>query len=493
MKNKLVLTVLIAVVFFASCGKEWLDVNKDPNNPETASSELVFPAGVVSIASQVGGYYTLAGGFWSQYFTQSNAANQYKYLDQYSVTSDAFNGQWTEMYAGGLSDLNYVIKDAQEKENWTFNLMATVMQAYGFSVMVDFYNDIPYTEAFQGASVSNFSPKYDNGHDIYMDLIARIDDALAKEETELTPAQANSDFVFGGDYNSWVKFANTLKLKMYLRMAYAYPAEAQAGVAALYADGAEFLSADAALKIFIDEEGKDNPFYASNIRKLNVSTNLRVSTTIYRYYEENSDSRLNGIIKENSKPMPQGGFNIPSNELDPPTVAVYQQSATNPVYFISDVESYLLQAEAVARGWGSGNAQDLYNSAVIADFARKGLTGYSYVATGGVYEYPASGSLEEQLEAICMAKWAAFVGTSQTLESFFETNRLGYPKVGTKPAWTGGAYNVEYVPGTFTYSMEGTTSGAFPKRMLYPQDEINLNVNAPDQTKITDKVWWDKK
>ena len=209
--------MLTSIILVTGCGKEWLDVNKDPNNPESANAELVFPAGVVSIASQVGGYYALAGGFWSQYFAQSNAANQYKELDQYNPTSADFNGQWREMYAGALSDLQYVLTEAEAAENWTYYLMGTVMQAYGFTVMVDFYDNVPYFEAFQGASLENFNPVYDNGDVIYADLLTRIDAALEKGETELTDGQKESDNVFGGDYQSWVDFANTLKLKMYLR------------------------------------------------------------------------------------------------------------------------------------------------------------------------------------------------------------------------------------------------------------------------------------
>jgi hypothetical protein len=373
--------------------------------------------------------------------------------------------------------------------------MSTVMQAYAWTVMVDFYDKIPYFEAFKGATDQNFSPVYNNGDAIYADLIARIDAALANESTELTDAQANSDFLFGGDYDSWVQFANTLKLKMYLRMAYADPSGAQAGVEQLYADGVTFLNQDAALKIFINEENKDNPLYASNIRKLNVATNLRVSTTIYRYFQASSDPRIGSVVGSQTNPMPQGGFNLPTIEMDPTTVCIYKQSPTDPVYFISYVESLLLQAEAVARGWGTGDDQSLYNSAVLADFSRKGYNGASFITTGGSYEYPVSGTFDEKLESIMMAKWAAFSGTSQMIESFFETNRCGFPTVGTESAWdaVAGIYNAAYVPGTFMYSMEGTTSGAFPKRMIYPQDEINLNANVPAQTEITDKVWWDKK
>jgi hypothetical protein len=492
-RNNYIITILISLMIFSGCSKEWLDINKDPNNPESATAELVFPAGVVSIGAVVGGYYNLIGGVWSQYWTQSNSANQYKYIDQYQIQSGDFNTQWREMYANGLSDLQYVLDKSKETENSSYYFMATVMQAYGYEVMVDFYNNVPYSEAFQGdAAVQNFSPKFDNGQDIYNDLILRIDTSMAKEFNELTDKQKTADFLFGGDMNSWIQFANTLKLKMYLRQMYVNPDVAQAGIEALYNSGAEFLSQDAGLDIFIDEENKDNPLYASNVRKLNVGTNLRVSTTIFRYFEQNGDPRLDYIVESGVNPMPQGGFNIKSNVLDPTTVSIFAMHATDPVYFISEIESYLLQAEAIAKGWGTGDDKALYDAAVTAAFARYGENASSFIGPGGAYEYPTAGTFEQKQEAIIMAKWAAFAG-SQGLESFLETTRTHYPAVSSIPAWEDDAYNDAYVGGLLTYSLEGVTNGKFPKRMIYPQDEVNLNTNFPGQTSVTDKVWWDVK
>ncbi|QQS50546.1 MAG: SusD/RagB family nutrient-binding outer membrane lipoprotein [Bacteroidota bacterium] len=487
-----ILIVFLAVLTLAGCSKDWLDVNTDPNNPASASAELTLPAAEIGIAAHVGGYYNLIGGFWSQYWSQSNAANQYKYLDQYQIQSGDFNDIWNQMYSDPLMDLQFVKKEALEKENWTYYLMATVLEAYAYQVMVDLYNDVPFFEAFRGESELNFSPKYDNGKVIYDTLIARIDNALAKGSTELTAAQIKGDFLFAADYDTWVEFANTLKLKMFMRQMYSHPAEAQAGVAALYAANASFLTQDAGIDIYINEEKKDNPLYASNVRKLNVGTNLRVSTTIFRYFEANSDPRLNYIVSSGTLPMPQGGFNIPSAELDPPAVAVFAQAPTDPVYFISEVESYLLQAEAIARGWGTGDAKALYDAAVSEAFARYGEDASSFIGTGGVYEYPNSATFEVNQEAIIMAKWAAMAG-NQSIEAFFESNRTGYPRKSAVAPWLNGTYNVAYQGGQISYSLEGVTGGLFPKRLLYPQDEVNLNTNFPGQTSVTDKVWWDKK
>jgi hypothetical protein len=377
-------------------------------------------------------------------------------------------------------------------------LMATVMQAYGWQVMVDFMDNVPYKQAFLGDDASqNFSPVYDNGQDIYTDVLARIDSALAKPFSEalMTDAEKKGDLIYGGDLDLWVKFANTLKLKMYVRMMYADAATAQAGIEQLYADGADFIAhpdEEAKLDVFENTENKDNPLYANNNRKLNVATNLRVSATLYRYLEENSDPRLDEYVSANTNPMPQGGFNISTPDLPPTSVAIFRIEPTDPVYFISAVESNLLQAEVSAYGWGTGDEQALYEEAVTFSFDRSGDDATSFLAPGGAYVYPIDSTFEQRQEAIMMAKWAALAGT-QGLEMFLETNRTGYPGVSTEPAWESGAYNEDYKGGKFTYSLEGITGGVFPASFIYPQEEVNLNDNFPGQRSVTDKVWWDVK
>lgn len=500
MKSKIsiILTFFLVSLIVLSCSKEWLDVNEDPNNPRTANPELVLPAGQMSIGTVVGYYYNLVGGFWSQYWSQSNAANQYKYIDQYQIQDNSAtnNRAWRELYANGLSDLQYVIESSKENSNWSVHLMATVMQAYAWQVMVDFMDDVPYTEAFQGDAASpNFNPAFDQGEAIYADLLERIDFALEQPLNLLTDAEKKGDFIYKGDLTKWIKFANTLKLKIYMRMMYADPTAAAAGIAALYDEGAAFISSatdEAKLDVFVDQENKDNPLYGNDRRKLNVATNLRVSATLYRYLEQNSDPRLGKYVHSNTNPMPQGGFNIPTPQLDPTTVAIFKITAVDPVYFISAVESNLFQAEAAARGWGDGDAKALYDLAVNQSFTRYALDAAGFLATDGVYEYPTAGTFEEQQEAIMMAKWAALAGT-QGIEMFFETNRTGYPEVSTVPSWSNGTYNASYVGGKLTYSLEGITGGVFPVSFIYPQEEVNLNTNFPGQRSVTTKVWWDVK
>ena len=451
----------------------------------------------MSVGTVVGYYYNLVGGFWSQYWSQSNAANQYKYIDQYQIQDNSSSNLWAwrEMYANGLSDLQYVINTTQAKENWSIYLMATVMQAYGWQVMVDFMDKVPYIEAFQGdASTPNFSPKYDNGQDIYEHLFVRIDTAMSQPFNTLSDAEEKGDLMYKGDINNWIKFLNTLKLKMYMRMMYANPSAAQAGVEKLYADGAEFISDvtdEAKLDVFIDQENKDNPLYGNNNRKLNVATNLRISATLFRYLEQNDDPRLAGYAGAGTRCHRVVSIFPRHSWLRPPLLFLI---FTQPIRFILFQPSNpsFSRLKQLPRGWGTGDAKALYDEAITLSFDRYGEDASSFLAPGGAYEYPATGTFEDQQKAIMMAKWAALAGT-EGLEMFFETNRTHYPGISAVPSWEGGAYNPDYVGGLLTYSLEGVTSGEFPKGFVYPQQEVNLNTNFPGQRTVTTKVWWDTK
>lgn len=486
----------LVLVMFSSCDT-WLDVNDDPNNPSTASAELVFPVATLSVAAQVGGYYNLLGGFWSQYWTQSTAANQYKYIDSYTINATDFSNQWTELYAGALNDLAYIIREAEEAEDWSMYLMGTVMSCYTYQILADLYDKVPYFEATAGGTLGIFSPVYNTGQDIYDDLIIKLDYALSKDY-KLTERSMSTDQVFNGDMDSWVKFANTLKLKIFMRQMDARASVAQAGIQKLYADGAEFLDVNAGLNIFTDEKFKDNPLYAANNRNLNVATNLRASATLNVYLDINGDPRFDYFYVNggSTTPLPQGGFNIGSTVIDPLTVTIFALYPTTPVNFISASESLFLQAEAVAKGWGTGNDKALYDMAVLKSFTESGgFNGAAFVDGDGAYEYPVGGTFAEKQEAIIMQKWISMAGRNG-IESFFETNRTGIPKISTIEIWDGSSLNSFYPGGEFTYSQEGVTGdGNFPKRLLIPQTERAANENVPADLlskTITDKVWWAK-
>jgi hypothetical protein len=215
------------------------------------------------------------------------------------------------------------------------------------------------------------------------------------------------------------------------------------------------------------------------------------------------DARLLAIYKPGKDggvdiqfPLLQGQYGASSTEIDPDKPSVAKQSPLEPVRFISAAESYFMQAEAIERYGVSGNAKALYDMGVTAAFGQFAFDEELYegiefdaepfLEIGGAYEYPSAGSLEEKIEAIIMQKWVSCVG-SHALEAFFETNRTGYPKVSSVPG-----NDEDYAAGQLTYSLEGVTSGLFPKRLVFPDVEINRNPNTPAKVAVTEKVWWAK-
>src|SRR5262245_46746949 len=108
--------ITLAVLSFTSC-EDWLDVNDSPNNPTNVAPEFVLPAAQISVAATVGGNFSIVGGIWSQHWTQSHVASQYKNLDSYDLQGNTFNIAWTELYAGGLNDFEDVKRKATASGN----------------------------------------------------------------------------------------------------------------------------------------------------------------------------------------------------------------------------------------------------------------------------------------------------------------------------------------------------------------------------------------
>lgn len=482
-KKYIACLLFIAVMAGSGCSKITED-NVDPNNPsiENASPQLLLPSAFMCSAGQIGGEYAITGGLWAQYYTQSAFASQYRTIDAYSMVSSDNNIAYREVFRNALVDYKKIQDLSTEAENWPFYLMATVMKAYTYQVMVDLYDMVPYSEALSGSA--NLQPKFDDGYSIYTGLLGEINDALSKEyNVSLSPTDALSDIIFGGDMEQWERFANTLKLKMYLRMVNAKAAEAQTGITALYTDNAPFLETGAGITSYQDRPNYSNPFYEQNIRRLNTNDNLRASVTFVSWLQKDNDPRIVSYFGSATPgAIHQGDY--ASNNPAYGAAAVFVQHATDPVWFISKAESLLMQAEARVRYFGGAGAKALYDAGVTAAFAQLDLTPGALLT--GAYAFPDAGTMEQKQEAISTQKWASFPGTHD-LEGFFEQNRTGYPKYST-------VYSTSpaYIAGQLVYSANGVTGGLFPKRLLFPEIERSRNINTPAEKPLTEKVWWSK-
>ncbi len=501
MKQTSIRIILCMVIIFASC-EDWLDINQDPNNPDEANEELTLAAGISSVAYVYGGRYQVLGALWSQQWTQSLGATQYSGLDSYDISSSTYdNRQFGELYTGALKNFEYIRDLSRKNEKWNYYIMATVMQAYTFHILADLYGQIPFSEALKGEE-GTITPAYENGQDIYDSLITRIDYALASDyENDDLEDVGSEDILFDGKIDRWVEFANTLKLKIYLRQLHTRPDIAREGIESLYNDpDIKFLTSSVAMSQFTNETGRRNPLYETDIVFLGNNPNLILSNTLLSFMNDKGDlERLDALFDfpENGgghKGLDQGNYNDP-DEPKGTNSASYSKpymSPFAPVYLMSASEAYFLQAEAIIR-YGVkpySDAKEMYENGIKNSFQRLGLLiSEEFFGPGDVYEFPAEGSpLETFIESIIIQKWIALANI-QSLETFFEHNRTHYPKVSDVPADNG-----DYVPGEFTISVNNVTSGRFPKRLIFPESEYSGNPNnTPAKVEVYENVWWDTK
>lgn len=486
---KKIILILIGFGILFSCDSQ-LDINRDPDNltPAQLAFEVELPGSITAVAGVQGANWALIGGIWAQMWSQSPGSSQYRVVDSYALgTTDGIStGGWNAAY-DGLLDIRNIKKKALAAENWNYYLIATTLEVYVSQMLTDWYGDIPYSEANDPAI---FQPNFDDAQSVYDLMITDLDDALGRN---LASSQGSTpgidDLVFGGDMSGWTKFANTLKLKLFLRQTEARPSVAQAGITAMINSGVQFLDLDASVTGFTDAPNISNPLYESDKRQLNTSLNLRASTTMHSYLTDNLDPRRD-LFYTSGNPVDQGDFNNPAG---PNTFAVSILSPTTPVYFISHEESLLMQAEAMERYNSGTGAKALYDAAVSENFNKWGLDGSTFVAASGAYEYP-SGTFDENLTSIITQKWvASYPGNGA--EAFFEWQRTGIPATSavtqSEPAGSG-SRNPAYVSGEFAVSLNGVLGAGFPQRLLYPNGETARNLNAPDVVPITTAIWWNQ-
>jgi hypothetical protein len=255
----------------------------------------------------------------------------------------------------------------------------------------------------------------------------------------------------------------------------------QAGITELENDGAQFLDQDENAQInFTTTKFNTNPLY-SHIQGLGNVPNLIASQTSIDYLLNTNDPRIDAFYDANAAgnhagiiqgkgpklPPPQDPNNFSQPSVETVTAADF------PEVFMSGAESKFLQAEAVARGWMTGDAKELYESGIQSSFDFYNLTPDSSFMTQSGVAFPSSGSADDKVKAIITQKWISMNGT-QGIEAWIEFRRTSYP---------------DFLTPSFT-SVLGP--GKFPQRLIYPSEELTRNANVPkNNVTISDKVWWD--
>ncbi|HEY9001732.1 MAG TPA: SusD/RagB family nutrient-binding outer membrane lipoprotein [Mucilaginibacter sp.] len=476
--------VLVAAFGFSGC-KKILDVNQNPNNPDHADPTLLLPTTQAAVSQVVGNSFQVFGNIWAEYWTQSPVASQYKSMDQYAPIATNFDNPWLNLYRVALVNSDLIIKSNQAGLD-NVKGIAYLMKAYSFQLATDAFGDIPLSQALQPTVYPN--PKYDKQQAVYDSIFVYIHKALPLLNANAV-SPGGQDMIYQGDMSKWIAFANTLELRAYLRLSNIDPNTAQAGIAALYQTNPTFLTEDATIT-YTSTGGNENPFYNEAASPtLGKIQNVVASSTAVNAFTGNNDPRLAKFYTlfidkvspvDSLESIPQGSYiQYPNKKVSTPSPLVGGRandptSATAPVKLLSAAESYFLQAEAVARGWATGNASALYTQGIQASFDATGAgdaTTYINTAPDGLVALTGAASVNAKVKAIITQKYYAMCGF-QGFEAWTEWRRTGYPVFWVQSAAT------------------TIAAGQKPLRMLYPNTELTSNLNYPGTVPITTPVWW---
>jgi len=202
-------TLIILVAVVTGC-KKFLDVNKNLNDPTAVPVSLLLSNCERNIAANVALGSGL-GGTMSIYTHQTTGRVG---ADRYGAGSAGWDGLY-----GAITNLNVIIKQGTTETRYTYAGIAKILKAYAFSILVDVYGDVPYSE-YDQFEAGITQPKFDLGKDIYPKLIALIDEGIADINNTAPNASkpASDDFIYKGNTTNWKKAANTLKLKLYTQV-----------------------------------------------------------------------------------------------------------------------------------------------------------------------------------------------------------------------------------------------------------------------------------
>ena len=504
MKRKYIFFTALISVAMVSCKKDFLDINTNPNAATSAGPELVLPAALTNTAARLNPMSTTTNilgnagvgvvmngwmGYWAISGSYAISASDFT---TYKQTTDFGDHVFQDAYHN-LNDYNYVEQQAKVQTNYFFTAAAKIMKAYNFQVLVDLYNNVPYSEAFNGTTIIH--PKYDDAKTIYEDLIKQCDTAVGLMKRSDATASATSDVLFGGNTAKWRRFGNTLKLRILMRQTQmaGRTAYIQAEMAKIVAEGSGFLGdgEDAGVNPgYLNSSGKQNPFYASNYNVSGTYINdlYRANQYSINFYKNNNDPRLTLVYagtpsdatkyQGNSIGQISGLVGSNSSVFGPGVVKSFAQSA---IIMLAS-ESYFLQAEAVLRGYMTGNAQTLYQKGVTESFRYLGVPSYAAAATtyttqgGNVNtDWSANANNSAQIALVIRQKWAA-MNSITPKESYDDYRRLGLPAD---------------IPLSISPYVD---QKAIPVRFLYPTSEYSNNAeNVSGQGAInqhTSKVFW---
>lgn len=473
--NRARMTVaLMAALAVPSSGcDDFLDVNKNPNAPESVRMELTLPGVIAAVTVDIlAGDYTDWGTEWSQQWSYNRDSRAYSVFQHYEMTSIDTDGFWNDVYADVMQECSNIMKETAENEDWQYHGIAKFLFAWTATIVSDAFGPVPFSEAFD---TQNPDPAYDTQQQVYQRAFELIDEAI--EEMQRPPSSrvpGDNDLLFAGDMAHWVRLAKTVKARLHMHLVYA-PGEnsqqhAQAALDALA--GGITGNADDAEFIFTGGDGGRQPLYGfgnGGWDETNVPSEFFVTLL-----QGLNDPRLPIMVEPAlADGVFRGHRNGALGEADSTIskIGALLWAEDRSYTWMSYAEAKLIEAEARLILSGAGAADAPFRAGIRAHMEKLGVAG------GDIDAYLASQPPlgADALERIITQK---YIANFLHIEPWTDWRRTGYPAL-------------EPVPERLSI-FDG-----IPQRLRTPASEISYNGESVAATGIPEgmagmlvRVWW---
>lgn len=509
--KKIYIILFAAVALIAnSCTKNYLEYNTDPYAATDAQMEVddylvqgslkTLEGWVVPSEEhrfqflEVLGSGTLNGFFAETVANWANKFSTFNVNDEWAA--DAFNEIIPAVFGARLQ-LSKITEDEVSLA------VADICEVAVFAKLTDAYGPLPFSKL--GADGSLVAP-YDSQEVLYDSFFTKLDAAIAVLTNHSAETfNANSDIVFGGNIVKWVKYANTLKLRLAMRIVYVDEEKAQKkaeeavnhsiGTLAENADNPEYTNPEQNRYYMLCHQWGDYRAAADIVSYMNGYKDPRRE----KYFTQVGGKYV-GWRRGVAAADANKGANVCSN------IVVEQNTRMT---WMAAAEAAFLKAEGALRGWNMGkSAREWYEEGLRLSFDQWGVSGLdTYKAdsssfpedyadpTGSGYDagflnqcrispaWDASATFEANLERIITQKWIAAWRT-EGMESWSEFRRTGYPKLLTAGV---------------NYSAGAVPAGGFARRYPYPVNERTANTAnymkaleyLGGEDNMGTRLWWD--
>ena len=469
MRNYL-LSLLCVTIVLTSCEVDE-SLNIDQKNPSEVPAGGLFTNALKNLGDQMNSCSVNENVFrlYAQYWAQTTYPDESQYNQ---VTRNIGGNIWSTMYRDVLKDLKGAKELVSNGEAPSQAQLAIIkfMEVYAYSVLVDTFGDVPFTEALDPL---NPSPVYDDAATIYSALASHLDEAIA-DLSSGAGFDASQDIAYGGNVAQWRQAAVSLKLRMAMRLADSNPSASQTMAESAFSAGPIVANADNFGINYLASAPNTNPLWVSLVqsgRKDFVAANTLVDAM-----NPNNDPRLPTFFQMYDGAYVGGTYGNANGASSNSDLSELIKMPDFKGDLITAAEVHFLLSEAAARGYSvGGTAEAYYNSAIGVSMDEWG------VSTSDAATYLA---LPEVAYATADGDWMQKIGSQKWVAMFNNGNE----------GWT--TWRL-FDLGLNGPEVDGVTLD-IPTRFLYPVSEATLNGSQYDNAASaiggdskTTKIFWD--